>query len=218
MLDLRRFCASHHDCSFSQIFLDLLEQFHIIDKLYLIGDIEDNLSKIESLYAMVRDCESLGKGLKEFVALFKDIARRSLTIATDSVFETSDAVDLMTIHASKGLERKIVYMPSLENGISSGDLRSTPMFQFSQEDGISFPYLNYPFDLEPDPDTSVSYLTLPLRRKQAQKLNEEEQEHMDFQALLGQLQEVDSETWELRVKKRIFRIDKTFCDVEEVET
>ena len=42
--------------------------------------------------------------------------------------------------------------------------------------------------------------------------------HMDFQALLGQLQEIDSETWELRVKQRIFRIDKTFCDVEEVET
>ena len=178
MLDLQRFCASHQSCSFSQIFLDLLDQFHVIDKLYLIGDIEDNLSKIESLYAMVRDCESLGKGLKEFVALFKDIARRSLTIATDSVFETSDAVDLMTIHASKGLERKIVYMPSLENGISSGDLRSTPMFQFSQSDGISFPYLDYPFDNEPNPETSVSYLTLPLRRKQAQKLNEEEQEHV----------------------------------------
>lgn len=48
--------------------------------------------------------------------------------------------------------------------------------------------------------------------------NEDEQEHMDFQALLGQLTEVDSETWELRVKKRIFRIDKTFCDVTEVET
>ena len=48
--------------------------------------------------------------------------------------------------------------------------------------------------------------------------NEDEQEHMDFQALLGQLQEIDSETWELRVKQRIFRIDKTFCDVEEVET
>lgn len=46
--------------------------------------------------------------------------------------------------------------------------------------------------------------------------NEEEQEHMDFKALLGQITEVDSETLELKVNGRVFRIDKMFCDVEEV--
>ena len=48
--------------------------------------------------------------------------------------------------------------------------------------------------------------------------NEEEQEHMDFKALLGQITEIDTNTLELKVKGRIFRIDKIFCDVEEVET
>lgn len=48
--------------------------------------------------------------------------------------------------------------------------------------------------------------------------SEEEQEHMDFKALLAQLKEIDTDTLELRIKGRIFRIDTTFCDVEEVET
>ena len=48
--------------------------------------------------------------------------------------------------------------------------------------------------------------------------NEEEQEHMDFKALLGQITEIDTNTLELKVKGRIFRIDNIFCDVTEVET
>ena len=47
--------------------------------------------------------------------------------------------------------------------------------------------------------------------------NEEEREHMDFKALLGQISEVDSETLELKVNGRVFRIDKILCDVEEIE-
>lgn len=39
---------------------------------------------------------------------------------------------------------------------------------------------------------------------------------MDFKALLGQISEVDSETLELKVNGRVFRIDKILCDVEEV--
>ena len=46
---------------------------------------------------------------------------------------------------------------------------------------------------------------------------DEEQEQLNFQAYLGQLEEIDNETWELTIKNRLFRIDKIFCDVEEVE-
>ena len=48
--------------------------------------------------------------------------------------------------------------------------------------------------------------------------NEEELEHIDFKALLGQLNDEDSDTWTLQIKNRQFTIDKTTCDVEEVIT
>ena len=47
---------------------------------------------------------------------------------------------------------------------------------------------------------------------------DEEQEQLDFQVYLGQLKEIDNETWELTIKNRLFRIDKILCEVEEVET
>ena len=48
--------------------------------------------------------------------------------------------------------------------------------------------------------------------------NEEELEHIDFKALLGQLNDEDTDTWTLQIKNRQFTIDKTTCDVEEVIT
>ena len=48
--------------------------------------------------------------------------------------------------------------------------------------------------------------------------NEEELEHINFKALLGQLNDEDTDTWTLQIKNRQFTIDKTTCDVEEVIT
>lgn len=45
----------------------------------------------------------------------------------------------------------------------------------------------------------------------------DEAEHIDFQALLGQVTEVDDRTREVKVKGRVFHFDLQFCDVEEVE-
>lgn len=47
---------------------------------------------------------------------------------------------------------------------------------------------------------------------------DEEQEQLNFEVALGQLEDVDTDTWELQLKGRLFRIDKILCEVEEVET
>ena len=47
---------------------------------------------------------------------------------------------------------------------------------------------------------------------------DEEQEQLNFQAYLGQLEEIDNDTYEVNIKGRLFRFDKVFCEVEEVET
>ncbi len=41
-------------------------------------------------------------------------------------------------------------------------------------------------------------------------------ENIDFQALLGQIQVVDEDTRQIKVKGRTFQFDMEFCDVEEV--
>lgn len=174
MEEVFAFYEEYKDAAFHTLFLALLERFDVIGKLYLVGDIEDNISKIESLYALILAEEAVGDGLKEFVALVSDIDKRRLNIDSAVVQESANAVDLMTIHASKGLERKIVYIPSSDNGISQGDSRSKPLFTFHETTGVSFPSCHIDFDNEGPQPTA----TLPKRYQDLALLDEEEQEHV----------------------------------------
>ena len=46
---------------------------------------------------------------------------------------------------------------------------------------------------------------------------ESERETIDFQSLLGQINWIDGETGEIKVRKRVFRFDYELCSVTEVE-
>ena len=48
--------------------------------------------------------------------------------------------------------------------------------------------------------------------------DDDEQEQIDFKASLNLLTDFDEEKWELKIKNRVFLIDKELCEVEEVET
>lgn len=143
MKKLIDFANANMNESFSMIFQRLLDEFSIISKLYLIGNVEDNVNKIESLFTMVKNKETSGEGLKEFVQLFDSLNKYELDLSSDSVFKSEDAVDLMTIHASKGLERPIVYMPVSDNVLSKGNPGQKPDYDFSKKYGIILPYYNY---------------------------------------------------------------------------
>ena len=47
--------------------------------------------------------------------------------------------------------------------------------------------------------------------------DDDEQEQIDFKASLNLLTEFDEENWELKIKGRLFLINKELCEVEEVE-
>ena len=47
--------------------------------------------------------------------------------------------------------------------------------------------------------------------------DDDEQEQLDFKASLNLLTEFDEEKWELKIKDRVFLINKELCEVEEVE-
>lgn len=136
VLEIEEFCKSNMDRPFSSIFLSMLSTFHVIDKLDIVGDVEDNISKIESLYSIVLAQESAGEGLKEFVELFKSFNKYALDLSSETVLETENAVKLMTIHASKGLEFPVVYMPIVDNCMSGENNMSAPDFEFSKNYGI----------------------------------------------------------------------------------
>lgn len=174
------FVETHRDAGFEKIFLDLLDTFHVISALPYLGDVAANIGKVESLYAIARQEKDMGASLSDFIAFFDSIEGYRIKLETDTVSESKDAVDLMTIHASKGLERKIVYMPSSDSGISRGSNFDAPPFAFSLDRGICFPFLGYeiPEDVSPEMEIGGPIETIRTSSFGKEKKDGEAQEHV----------------------------------------
>ena len=88
------------------------------------------------LYSYARDFESSSfKGLSSFIEFVDDIISNNKKVASASGSNASEAVQLMTIHHSKGLEFPVVFIASAEKTPSSMDLRSTVLIE--KHTGIS---------------------------------------------------------------------------------
>lgn len=156
--ELSSFAKENERSSFNEIFLNLLNRFHVIEKLYLIGNVDDNISKIESIHALVLSSEAAGEGLREFIDLLANINKYSLDLSADSIFQSKDAVDMMTIHASKGLERKIVYMPYSFNSLSGQNNLNKPDYLFDERFGLQLTNFDLPEGKETESIYSLPYL------------------------------------------------------------
>ena len=173
VIEATNFMINHENSSFGQLFVDLLNEFKVVEKLYKLGDVDDSLTKIESLYQMALSQQKSGEGISEFVNLLDNIDKFKTELNSESLYQEEDAVDLMTIHGSKGLERKIVYMPCSFNYITKGKVEAKPDYIFSRKLGILLPYYNYQFSNVPIEDTSNGFSTLSINHLIHSQLNEE---------------------------------------------
>lgn len=136
LLRAKAFVQAEKDQAFSRIFLDMVQEFRILEKLPLLGDVSNNVSKIETYYRFLVSQESIGEGLLEFVNLFKVVDKYDVGFSASSVTSLENAVSLMTIHQSKGLEFKVVYMPLTRNDLSSAKNESNGPVLFSRQLGL----------------------------------------------------------------------------------
>ena len=138
-LKVEDFASRYSQASLSTMFLALLNEFGLIEKLPLVGDSEGNVDKMESFYTMILAQEAMGEGLEGFIHLFHSLSKFQLDLEANSVTEIKDAVTLETIHKSKGLQYPIVYLPVSQNHMSGGNQKG-PSYIFSKTYGLLFPY------------------------------------------------------------------------------
>ena len=103
----------------------LIDKFDIINKTITVGDIDSRISRLEYF---INECDSLNKfgmdiyTMKDF---FDNLLNSDNDIKMGNTSADIDAVKIMTIHGSKGLEFNYVYMPYLYTsfkGKNIGDL------------------------------------------------------------------------------------------------
>ena len=125
-----------------EILYRLIDTFDIVNKTINVGDIDSRIARLEYF---INESESLNKfgmdiyTMKEF---FDNLLNSENDIKMGKTSNDIDAVKIMTIHGSKGLEFNYVYMPYLSTsfkGKNNGDLVFGKNFGFIipfNDDGI----------------------------------------------------------------------------------
>jgi len=107
------------------------------------------------------------KGLFQFVRFIKRMQEKDQDLAEEVAETETEAVSVMTIHGSKGLEYPVVFIMDMSKRFNQTDTSQSALLD--REAGIGITYL--------DPETRVKYPTLPrlvTRQVVSQKLRAEE--------------------------------------------
>lgn len=134
--DIKDFINRNYNTSPILIFDNMINDFNIVRKLSSLYNVVDNVNRIESLRNIFLSECNIGHGIDEFATFIEDLKHYKSSISDDSTIAIDDAVDLMTIHASKGLEKKIVYMPLSYNKYSKGNQKESNYADFSLKYGL----------------------------------------------------------------------------------
>ena len=118
----------------------IIKEFNYYERLITIGNMESNLIKLDKLYEVSYNLESIGYDVRDFYLYLKDIFSGNYSIEYDNNSSLLDGVRIMTIHKSKGLEYPICYFSGLYKKFNVSDLKEK--FLYDKEYGIVIPYFD----------------------------------------------------------------------------
>lgn len=126
--------------SIKQILVEIFEEFEIYDAFSKIGNYYANAHKLESILALADSLDKLCFTLEDFVQYFDEISNYDLDVDFKDNDKKDDAVTLINIHASKGLEYEIVYYSLLHKSFNNQELKTS--FQISDKYGLIMPWVD----------------------------------------------------------------------------
>lgn len=159
LLNWRQFAKSH---GLYDLIWKIFDQRFYYD---YVGALPNGKKRQANLYALAlraHQFEQTGfKGLSRFIAMIDKIIANQHDLANVEEAPPSEAVQLMTIHKSKGLEFQYVFLLNMDKAFNTKD--SSTSFILSREKGIGIQYvLDLPADKEKGlPATRLSMKTLP---------------------------------------------------------
>ena len=120
----------------------IIDEFNFYEKLIKVGDISNNKELINYFYKLAKMMDALNYSLEDFATFFEELDEYDVDQAFKGSQSSLNSVQLMTIHASKGLQFKFVYYVNLSKTfVLSG---SNSSFLYDEEYGIDLPSIHYP--------------------------------------------------------------------------
>ena len=127
------------DKPISVIINDIFNKYHIYEKLTILNNIEKNLILLDNLTNMANNLDDIGYSIPDFINYLDDTINMKLSVKYSSNTSSGDAVKIMNIHKSKGLEFSICYFTGMHNKFTIKDISNKNLY--SEKYGIIMPYL-----------------------------------------------------------------------------
>lgn len=120
----------------------IYEDTHFLDYVGGMAAGKQRVANLHALYERAQKFESTNfKGLFQFIRFIERIQDRDQDLAEPTTFsEDEDAVRIMTIHASKGLEFPVVFVLDMSKRFNKTDIRGK--YIFSEKYGIGTDYFD----------------------------------------------------------------------------
>ena len=116
-------------------------EFDIYSRINRIGQVKENLVKMDYLYQLAHDLNAVGYDYEKFseylTNAFDQKEENDITFNIDN--DEEDAVRIINIHKSKGLEYKICYFIGLDVEFNKGDVKDR--ISFTKDLGIVLPVM-----------------------------------------------------------------------------
>ena len=116
----------------------IIDDFNIYEKFIEIGEIKENITRIEFIFKIIDSMNRLNLTVFDFVEYFDDILKNDDKMEFSSSSQNENKVKIMTIHKSKGLEFPIVYF--INNDKLFNKSESKDKFIFDEKYGLIAPY------------------------------------------------------------------------------
>lgn len=130
--------------SMSSLLKKLLDSFNFYEKLLKVDDSNMNLIRLEYFISLCDKLDNLNINMEDYPTYLETIFSDENPPEISSSMKDIDAVVIMTIHKSKGLEFPIVYLPFLYKHFNFQDLNDR--FIYDNRYGIISPYFNEGID------------------------------------------------------------------------
>lgn len=127
------------DClSLNEIIYLIIEKFKFYEKIILVGNVKERISYLSYIVEFVNNASSYSYNLTNLLDFISKLVDDEYKLESKYKEEGIDGVNLMTIHASKGLEFSICYYIGLDSSFNVEELNKR--FLFSNHYGIITPY------------------------------------------------------------------------------
>ena len=114
--------------------------FNSYEKLTTLSGIDEYLIRIDNILDIASNLSGLGYNLEEFINYIEDVLNKGLTIKYSTNTSVDNAVKIMNIHKSKGLEFSLCYFTGMHNEFTIKEINDKILI--SDKGGIILPYIN----------------------------------------------------------------------------